>query len=195
MAQILIPDTNIFSPTKEDFTEAARYLGYRKISAPDEMIQKLIEECCHELFNILSPQAVIESFDLSLSQNNQICFGDVILNSVDLSRNLNGCSKVYIFAATIGPKVDACIRKSTAIDTVKAWNELLEASETAAESGLATWADIYIPGFGSYFVKFEPGEIPMPDLEVNSKLDIQISNVVNEYMGLGEEIEPTVSSS
>ena len=70
-------------------------------------------------------------------------------------------------------------------------NELLEASEEAAEEGKATWADIYIPGFGSYFVKFEPGEIPMPDLEVNNKLDIQISCVVNKYMGLGDEIEPT----
>ena len=68
---------------------------------------------------------------------------------------------------------------------------MLSASGEAAEKGLATWADIYIPGFGSYFVIFEPGEIPMPDLEVNNKLDIQISNVVNEYKGLGEAIEPT----
>lgn len=82
-------------------------------------------------------------------------------------------------------------KKGSATDTVKAWNELLEASEEAAENGLATWADIYIPGFGSYFVVFEPGEIPMPDLEVNSKLDLQIANVVNEYKGLGEAIEPT----
>ena len=82
-------------------------------------------------------------------------------------------------------------KKGSAIDTVKEWNELLDASQAAAEDGLATWGDIYIPGFGSYFVTFEPGEIPMPDLEVNSKLDIQISNVVNEYKGLGTEIEPT----
>ena len=70
---------------------------------------------------------------------------------------------------------------------------MLEASEAGAEDGKATWADIFIPGFGSYFVKFEPGEIPMPDLEPGSKLDIQISNVVNEYMGLGEAIEPAES--
>lgn len=119
MAQIIIPDVNIFLPKAEDYSEAARYLGYRKISAPDEMIQKLIEECCHEMFKVLSPQAVIESFDLLL-KNNQITFGDVTLNSIDLSRNLERCSKVFIFAATIGPKVDACIRKSTSIDTVKA---------------------------------------------------------------------------
>lgn len=82
-------------------------------------------------------------------------------------------------------------KKGSTVDTVNAWNDLLKASQNAADDGLATWGDIYIPGFGSYFVKFEPGEIPMPDLEVNSKLDLQISNVVNEYMGLDSEIEPT----
>lgn len=86
-------------------------------------------------------------------------------------------------------------KKGSAIDTVKAWNELLEKSEAGAEEGKATWADIFIPGFGSYFVKFEPGEIPLPDLEPNSKLDIQIANVVNEYIGLNEAIEPTETVS
>lgn len=81
-------------------------------------------------------------------------------------------------------------KKGSAIDTVKSWNELLDASQDAAESGLATWGNIYIPGFGSYFITFEPGEIPMPDLEPNSKLDLQISSVVNEYKGLGEALEP-----
>ena len=81
-------------------------------------------------------------------------------------------------------------KKGSTVDTVQAWNELLDASQEAADKGLATWGDIFIPGFGSYFVKFEPGEIPMPDLEVNSKLELEIANVVNEYMGLGAEIEP-----
>lgn len=81
-------------------------------------------------------------------------------------------------------------KKGSSTDIVRAWNQLLDASQSAAVDGLATWGNIYIPGFGSYFVKFEPGEIPMPDLEVAGKLDLQISNVVNEYMGLGEELEP-----
>lgn len=33
----------------------------------------------------------------------------------------------------------------------------------------------------------------MPDLEPGSKLDIQISNVINEYDGLGESIEPVAA--
>ncbi len=78
-------------------------------------------------------------------------------------------------------------------DFITAWNALLDASEAAREDGKATWGNIFIPNFGSYFVKFEPGEIPMPDLEPGSKLDMQISNVVNSYEGLGEAIEPTVA--
>lgn len=86
-------------------------------------------------------------------------------------------------------------KRGSTVDTVKSWNELLKTSQEAAENGLATWGDIYIPGFGSYFVKFEPGEIPMPDLEVNNKLDLEISNVVNEYMGLADPIEPVKRSA
>ena len=78
-------------------------------------------------------------------------------------------------------------------DFVTAWAALLDASLEGKAAGKATWADIYIPGFGSYFIKFEPGEIPMPDLEPGSKLDIQISNVINEYDGLGESIEPVAA--
>lgn len=81
----------------------------------------------------------------------------------------------------------------TSKDFVTAWDALLDASLEGKAAGKATWADIYIPGFGSYFLKFEPGEIPMPDLEPGSKLDIQISNVINEYDGLGESIEPVAA--
>lgn len=78
-------------------------------------------------------------------------------------------------------------------DFVTAWDALLDTSLEGKAAGKAIWADIYIPGFGSYFLKFEPGEIPMPDLEPGSKLDIQISNVINEYDGLGESIEPVAA--
>lgn len=67
---------------------------------------------------------------------------------------------------------------------VTAWNALITAYETGKAANKATWANIYIPSFGSYYVKFEPGELPMPDLEVAGKLDIQINCIINEYEGL-----------
>lgn len=77
---------------------------------------------------------------------------------------------------------------------VERWNALLGAYEKAAEEGKATWANVFIPGFGSYFVKMEPCEIPMSDLEVNNKLDMQMGCTINEYVGLGESIEPQLAS-
>lgn len=74
------------------------------------------------------------------------------------------------------------------------WNSFLAAYEEAAENGLAAWANVFIPGFGSYFIKMEPCEIPMSDLEVNNKLDMQMGCVINEYMGLGEAIEPQLAA-
>ena len=67
---------------------------------------------------------------------------------------------------------------------VTKWRALMTASATAKAAGKSTWANVYIPGFGSYMVEFEPGELPMSDIDVSGKLDIQISNTINEYHGL-----------
>ncbi len=47
-------------------------------------------------------------------------FADVVLQSRDLGRNLEGCSKVALLAATIGPQVDALIRRHSSLDPVYA---------------------------------------------------------------------------
>lgn len=77
---------------------------------------------------------------------------------------------------------------------VDRWNKLLDAYEEAKEAGLSIWLNVFIPGFGSYFVKAEPGELPMPELDVNNKLDMQVACTINEYVGLGEAIEPELAT-
>ena len=47
-------------------------------------------------------------------------FADISLHSKDLGVNLNGCSKVALLAATIGPQVDALIRRHSSQDPVYA---------------------------------------------------------------------------
>ena len=42
--------------------------------------------------------------------------------------------------------------------------------------------DIYIPGYGSCFVKFVPGAIPVPDLELD----------IIEIIGVGDAIAPMI---
>lgn len=120
--------------TDEDFLEAARYLGYNKSNSPDEQVYNLIKTACTELFNVFTPKAVYDCFDLkietielasdsasnSLVQKPKISFADVSFYSESLGINLKNCRQIYLVAVTIGPQVDAFIRRTQALDSVKA---------------------------------------------------------------------------
>lgn len=105
------------SQVKADFLETARYLGYVKNAQPDEATAKLIEKCIFQMHQILIPKLVYSIYDLHVDDN-EICFAGEKIVSKNLSRNLSGCSKIVLFAATIGPKVDLMIRKAQFTDTV-----------------------------------------------------------------------------
>ena len=115
-ATFLFPDSKSFSP---DFKEVARYLGYRRAAPPEADVAALMEKAAAEMQSVMKPQAVFEIFDLS-EDNQELRFADVTLHSRDLGRNLEGCSKVALLAATIGPQVDALIRRHSSLDPVYA---------------------------------------------------------------------------
>ena len=157
-ATFLFPDSKDFSP---DFKEVARYLGYRKAAGPDVDISSLMEKAAKEMQAIMKPQGVFEVFDLDCSSDS-ISFADVTLHSKDLATNLEGCTKVALLAATIGPQVDALIRKNSSLDPVYA--SILQATgamfieevvdlvndeikKIAGSQGLKT-KPRYSPGFG-----------------------------------------------
>ena len=92
----------------------------------------------------------------------EVSFADVTLHSRDLSRNLAGCKQVALLAATIGPQVDAIIRRHSSLDPVYASilqatgamfiEELVdlvndEIKKIATTEGLKT-KPRYSPGFG-----------------------------------------------
>ena len=120
MPSFYVPDKRLLSPVQADYSETARYLGYRKTSLPDEQISSLIDECICELFNVISPQAVYDFFDLETAFPHSVRFADVEIISVDLARNLHDCKKVALLAATIGPQVDAVIRRCQTLNPAKA---------------------------------------------------------------------------
>ena len=95
-------------------------------------------------------------------RGDEISFADVTLNSRDLTTNLTGCTKVALLAATIGPQVDALIRRHSTVNPVYA--SILQATgamfieevvdlvndeikKIAASQGLKT-KPRYSPGFG-----------------------------------------------
>ena len=170
-ATFLFPDSKNFSP---DLKEVARYLGYRKAASPDVDVSALMEKAAKEMQAVMKPQAVFEVFDLdcrvkpdndkavTIGLDPMVSFADVTLQSRDLATNLAGCSRVALLAATIGPQVDALIRRHTSLDPVYA--SILQATgamyieevvdlvndeikKIAAAQGLKT-KPRYSPGFG-----------------------------------------------
>ncbi len=125
MPQFFITSKEQMSPTERDYSETARYLGYQKLTVPDEQISILIKQGVHELLEIIQPQAVYEFFPVQVEYDESadkgcVCFSDVTINSKDLARNLRNCDGVYIFASTLGASTDALIRRTQHTDSVKA---------------------------------------------------------------------------
>ena len=185
-ATFLFPDSKDFSP---DFKEVARYLGYRRATPPEADVSTLIEKAASEMQVVMKPQAVFEIYDLSVVEcrdsgvskppyepTDQVAsirpsdysttvtlrFADVTLHSRDLGRNLAGCSQVALLAATIGPQVDALIRRYSSLAPVYASilqatgamfiEELVDVTNSeikkiAAAQGLKT-KPRYSPGYG-----------------------------------------------
>ena len=176
-ATFLFPDKSSFSP---DFKETARYLGYRRTTPPQAEVSALMEKAAGEMQAVMKTQAVFEIFDLSVIEpvedtpdaglqggfdklnHQELRFADVTLHSRDLARNLTGCKRVALLAATIGPQVDALIRRHSSLDPVYASilqatgamfiEELVdlvneEIKKIAATEGLKT-KPRYSPGFG-----------------------------------------------
>lgn len=160
-ASFLFPDSKDFSP---DFKEVARYLGYRRAAPPEADVSALMEKAAGEMQAVMKAQAVFEIYDLSVisAGSTTVSFADVTLNSRDLGRNLAGCSQVALLAATIGPQVDALIRRHSSLDPVYASilqatgamfiEELVdltnsEIKKIAAAQGLKT-KPRYSPGYG-----------------------------------------------
>ena len=67
---------------------------------------------------MFTPKAVFDCFDLKIEE--KISFADVSIKSESLGINLRNCRKVFLVAVTIGPQVDAFIRRTQALDSVKA---------------------------------------------------------------------------
>ena len=125
MPQFFIPSKEQMSPVARDYSETARYLGYQKVSVPDEQTDALIKNAAAELLEVIKPQAVYEQFDLSAKYDEEagtgeVSFADVRIPSNDLARNLRECNKVVIFASTLGAQCDQEIRRAQIKDPVKA---------------------------------------------------------------------------
>jgi hypothetical protein len=108
--------------------EVARYLGYSReaILAGDE----LIDETIKKVRTIMAGKAVYGRYPLSFFDNDGIVMPYGRIHSSQLRDNLEGCTEVYIFAATIGAAFDRELTRAKVRSLADA--ALLQAAGAAA---------------------------------------------------------------
>ena len=89
-----------------DRSEVLRYMR----SQNDERVMSLIDECIVETKSVLSASVCYEEYDVKI-KGSEVDLGFCRIESLDLAKNLAGCKKAIIFAATVGMGVDRLIKK------------------------------------------------------------------------------------
>ena len=64
-----------------------------------------------------------------------------------------------------------------------AWETIVTAATTAAASSKATWFEIYVPSFGSFFFAGIPSSLGMTAMDVNSVLEVEAYITPNQIHG------------
>ncbi len=90
---------------KTDRREVFRYLGYGAHEA-DEATRHLAEECILELEDCVRPRFLVKEFPLRLAGGGRIDAGAFVTESRNLEKNLSGCEKILLMAATLGAEAD-----------------------------------------------------------------------------------------
>ncbi len=149
-------------PAAIDTAQAARYFGAR--GTPDESTMALLEKCAVPLLAVATPRAVwLEADADALTEAG-------ILRGGDVTKHLEGCPQALLLAVTLGPAVDAQIRRAGVGDIAAGvasdalGSALAEQAAEAAEAELRQWAakegkyltGRFSPGYGDWDIAVQP---------------------------------------
>ena len=95
--------------------EVLRYIGAKQTSA---VLDEMIRECLIEAEKKLIYKICYTEVDLSIGEN--ILLADTVICSEDLKKNLSGCDRAVIFAATVGLELDRLIAKYSRLSPARA---------------------------------------------------------------------------
>lgn len=166
--------------------ETLRYLGYKGNQA-DEQTLELARECWQELEQGAEKRACFQEFPLRV-EGDTIDMGCLRTESRALKKNLEGCTKVMLFAATLGVWVDNRIRRYSYLQMSKA-----VVMQAAAAAMLEDYCDqvneelrqqyekkgLYLrprfsPGYGDFSLECQPGL--MGGLEAGKRIGITLTD-------------------
>lgn len=152
----------IEKPQAVDLVQAARYFGAH--GEPDAATLALLQKCAVPLLAAATPRAVwLEADPDSLTAAG-------ILAGEDVVKHLEGCTAALLLAVTLGPGVDAQIRRAGVGDIAAGvasdalGSALAEQAAEAAEAELRQWAarqgkyltGRYSPGYGDWPLAVQP---------------------------------------
>ena len=86
----------------------------------DGELLRVLDECIAETERVLSAKLCYDEFDISAS-GDEIDLGFCRVQSRDLAKNLSGCDRAVVFAATVGLGVDRLISKYKNASPTKAF--------------------------------------------------------------------------
>ncbi|MBR6274275.1 MAG: methionine synthase [Lachnospiraceae bacterium] len=105
---------------KIDRNIVARYIGM-KGNAPEGELIALMDKAEKELKEDVAPAVTYKRFDLEKGEGGIALSGaSLILPGRDIEKLLTDCDEAVLMCATLGPKVDARIRKLSAADVAMA---------------------------------------------------------------------------
>lgn len=167
--------------------EIFRYLGYRGRKA-DEATKQLAEECVAELLKNAEPRAVVREFPLVMSEDGTIDGGCFRTKSMNLWKNLGGCSQVLLIAVTLGVGADrllakygklqvskAVVMQAAAAAMIEAYcNELCSGLRKEYEEKGLYLRPRYSPGYGDFSLSCQ--KTILGGLEAPKKIGISLTD-------------------
>lgn len=179
-----------------DINEVYRYLGFRYNTQmePDEATDRLIAEISREIIAECHPKYIFREFaitdleDTSLAPCNDdgsllvqgVTFasdnksdplgnGLTTFRSRSLAKHLQGCDRLILFAATLGPEIDRIIRKYEVVSMAKA-----AVAQAVGAAGIEAFADTHCRNlwrkYGNIKPRFSPG---YGDFSLRHQLDFE----------------------
>lgn len=183
-------------------SEIIRYAG----GADGETLDFAVEKCLTELLPKISCKACYDEFDVK-SDGETLDFGFAKVKSQKLAKNLAGCRRVVIFAATLGIETDrylqkcslispasALIAQSTGAAAIEEWcNKICEI--LASEKAPMYLRPRFSPGYGDFSLSIQKEIISVLDcnrkigLTLTDSLMLTPTKSVTAFVGLGENRE------
>lgn len=175
---------------------------YMCINNDDKSINNLIEDCISESLSSFRYSICYTISDVSIEKES-VCFDHFNVNSVFLSKNLNGLNSVIIFAATIGIGIDRLINKYSRISPAKALcmqaigadriEALCNKFNDEIKKQFRYTQTRFSPGYGDFDISYQKNIFDILDcskkigLTLNSSLIMSPSKSVTAVIGFKRE--------